>query len=120
MIRSRAMLASLCLCMSLLPTSPYAQGRSRLNTGLNSADLQAMGAVAARLYQQDNVANGTTDHWANPKSGNRGSVTVVRSFTNAANPCREVRYVIQLHNRRGARSYNLNWCRTAAGVWKIS
>jgi surface antigen len=119
MSRSRAALALLCLCISLVPATPDARVGSRIVPGLSDADLHLMRVAAARLYQQNTVANGATDSWSNPKSGNRGSVTILQSFTKSAMPCREVRYDVHLQNRRGMRSYTLNWCRTAAGAWKI-
>lgn len=105
--------------MGLLPATLNARVNPRLEAALNHADLQAMRATAARLYQQQPVANGATDRWSNPNSGNHGSVTVLQSFTRAAMPCRLVRYDVHLRSRRGMRSYTLDWCRTDTGAWKI-
>ena len=122
MVRPRALLALLFLCLSLSPASLQAAVNPLRNvrTGLNSADLRAMNAAAARLYQQDTVSDGATTKWSNPRSGNSGSVTVLQSFTKSDMPCRELRYDIHLHARRGMRSYTVNWCKTASGVWKLS
>jgi surface antigen len=123
MFRSRALLALLCLCISLVPATPHAQinpfRSSRIGTGLNDDDMRTMNATAARLYQKDTVANGATDRWSNPASGNSGSITVLQSFTKSEMLCRRVRYDIHLRRRRGTRSYTLNWCKTPTGAWKI-
>jgi surface antigen len=122
MFRSRSLPALLCLCLSLFPATMQAQVNPFRNSriGLNDADLQAMNAAAARLYQQSTVSIGATDSWSNPNSGNGGLITVLQSFTKSGMPCRKVRYDIHLRTRRGTRSYTLNWCKTAGGAWKIS
>lgn len=122
MVRSRALLALLCLWLSLFPTTPQAalNPLRTSRTGLNGADLRAMNAAAARLYQQDNVSDGATTRWSNPKSGNSGSITVLQTFTKSDMPCRKLRYKIHLHARRGVRSYTVNWCKTATGIWELS
>jgi len=110
------------LWLSLFPTTPQAALnplRSSV-TGLNSVDLRAMSAAAAGLYQQDNVSDGATANWSNPKSGNSGSITVLQSFNRSDMQCRKLRYNIHLRRRRGMRSYTVNWCKTASGVWKLS
>ena len=122
MVRSRALLALLCLWLSLFPATPQAAVNPRrdFRTGLNSADLQAMSAAAARLYRQDTVSTGATTRWSNPRSRNSGSVTLLQNFTKSNKQCRRLRYNIQLHARRGTRSYTVDWCKTASGVWKLS
>lgn len=122
MFRSRSLLALLCLCLSLFPATTQAQVNPfrTSRTGLNDADLQAMNRAASRLYQQGTVSSGATESWSNPNSGNGGLITVLQSFTKLGMPCRKVRYDIHLSTRRGTRSYTVDWCKTAAGAWKIS
>jgi surface antigen len=126
MVRSRALLALLCLWLSLglslFPATLQAALNTARNsrTGLNDVDVRAMSATAARLYKQDTVANGAKDHWSNPRSGNSGSITVLESFTKSDMPCRRLRYDIHLHARRTTRSFTVNWCKTATGAWKLS
>jgi len=122
MLRPRALLALLCLWLSLFPVTPHAAVNPLRSSriGLNSADLRAMNAAAAGLYQQDTVSDGATAKWSNPRSGNSGSITVLQNFTKADMPCRKLRYNIHLRARRGMRSYTVNWCKTASGVWKLS
>lgn len=124
MFRSRAVVISLCLYMGLLPATQDAQAsplaRPRIGTGLNDADRQAMNGAAARLFQRHTIADGATDSWSNPKSGNGGSITVLHHLIRAAMPRREVRYDIRLHSGGRTRAYTLNWCKTANGAWKIS
>jgi hypothetical protein len=88
-------------------------------TGLRGDDWKLMSAAASRLYQQDVVAEGTTGQWSNPKTGDSGAVTVLRSFERNGMACRKVRYDIRVRARSGQRSYTVNWCKTASGEWKM-
>ena len=124
MRRSSLLFCCLLLCLTLLAAVSSAQINpfrgSRVGSGLNDADLRAMGEVGAHLFQQDTVADGAKGRWSNPRSGNSGTLTVLQSFTNAGMPCRRVRYEIRLRRRAGPRTYVVNWCRTAGGVWKVT
>lgn len=93
---------------------------SRVGSGLNSEDFRVMNATAAQLYERESVANGTSDKWSNPKSGNGGTITVLQSFTRSAMACRKLRYDIRLRARSGSRSYTVNWCKTPDGTWKLA
>ncbi len=92
---------------------------SRVGSGLNQDDLKALGAASQRLYTEGGVADGASDTWSNPKSGNSGTVTVLGSFQRQGNACRKLRYDIRLRQRKGARSYTLSWCHMPDGSWKV-
>lgn len=121
MIRSAliVMLGAACA----LPLVAHAQVNpfrsSRIGSGLSQEDLKELGAASRQLYAQDNVANGTTDTWSNPKSGNSGTVTVMDSFQRQGNACRKLRYDIRLKVRSGVRTYTLSWCHMPDNTWKI-
>jgi surface antigen len=95
--------------------NPFLRG-----TGLHGDDMALMRATASRLYQQDVVADGASDHWSNPKTGDSGTVTVLQSFEKSGMACRKVRYDIRVRTRAGQRSYTVNWCKTASGEWKVA
>lgn len=112
------------LCWAcVLPLAAQAQVNpfrsSRVGSGLNQEDLKALGAASQRLYEQDSVANGASDTWSNPKSGNSGTVTVLQSFERQGNTCRKLRYDLRLRKVQGSRSYTLSWCHMPDGSWKV-
>jgi surface antigen len=98
-------------------TNPFRS--SRIGTGLTNEDRVAMGAAGRRLYDQPTVADGASDQWSNPKSGNSGTITVLQSVEKSGMTCRNMRYVIHLAKRTGSRTYTVNWCKTASGEWKL-
>ncbi len=112
------------LSLALHPTVSGAQVNpfqsSRIGTGLNNADRQAMGTAAQQLIRQDTVLDGASDKWSNPKSGNSGTITVLHSFTRSGMACRRVRYDFHLAQRANPRSYTVNWCKTPSGQWKVA
>ena len=114
---------SLLLCLNLVPVLSHAQVNpfqsSRIGSGLNDADRREMSSAARRLYEQEAPANGASDTWSNPKTGNSGTVTVLESFTHQQMQCRKVKYDIRLRKRTAPRSYTVNWCKTPAGAWKV-
>ncbi|MBV8458343.1 MAG: hypothetical protein JO122_17215 [Acetobacteraceae bacterium] len=99
-------------------TNPFRS--SRIGTGLTNEDRAAMSAAGRQLYDQPTVADGASDQWSNPKSGNNGTITVLQSFEKSGMACRKVRYVIHLAKRTGPRTYTVNWCKTPSGEWKLS
>ena len=112
------------LCSAwVLPLAAHAQVNpfrsSRVGSGLNQDDLKALGAASQRLYTQNSVADGTSDTWSNPRSGNSGTVTVLQSFERQGNACRKLRYDIRLRQRKNPSSYTLSWCHLPDGSWKV-
>ena len=104
--------------VSQAQTNPFRS--SRIGSGLTDEDRAAIAAAGRQLYAQPTVADGASDHWSNPKSGNGGTITVLQSFEKSGMACRKVRYDIRLAKRSGPRSYTLDWCKTPSGAWKIS
>ena len=92
---------------------------SRIGSGLSQQDLRDLGDASRRLYTQDSVANGASDTWSNPKSGNSGTITVVDSYQRQGNACHKLRYDMRLKLRSGVRTYTLSWCHMPDGSWKI-
>ena len=96
--------------------SPFNNG---FNGTLNGDDLNAMMIAGQRLYGRNSVHNGASTTWSNPKTGNRGTITVLQSFTEHGMQCRKVKYDNRVVNLEGVRSSTLNWCKTPKGEWKI-
>jgi surface antigen len=67
----------------------------------------------------DNGADGASATWKSEKSGNNGSLEVVRSFDRKGLKCREVKHLISLKSEANPRQISLSYCRIADGSWKI-
>jgi surface antigen len=92
---------------------------NRFAGNLTGEDMNYMIASGEQLYGKDNVADGASDTWLNPKTGNGGTITVLQSFTHGGMPCRKVRYDVRLAGHSDTRPYTLDWCKTPEGTWKI-
>jgi surface antigen len=57
--------------------------------------------------------------WKSEKSGNGGTVEIVRSFKHGGLDCREVNHLISLKSEANPRKIALSYCKTADGSWKI-
>ena len=90
---------------------------------LDRTDLELLDQAAAKLYTQENVADGASESWDNPRTGASGSVTVVSSFHRTVRGdsllCRRLRYDVAVRGRTGTRSFLIDWCRLPDGNWKI-
>lgn len=61
---------------------------------------------------------GELKEWSNPKSGAKGSVRAVRSYTRDDNSCRELRG--QNYARGRTESFRLAICKGPDGEWRIA
>lgn len=66
----------------------------------------------------DGKPEGTTLSWRNDKSGNSGTVTLVRRFTSEGQECRELRHDLDLA-RQPDQTYTTVICRQQDGTWKV-
>jgi hypothetical protein len=111
-----------CLSIFMFAAALHAQVSpffNRFAGNLNGDDMNYMIAAGEQLYGKSNVADGASDTWLNPKSGNGGTITVLQSFTRDGMPCRKVRYDIRLAGHTDTRPYTVDWCKTQGGVWKM-
>lgn len=124
MIRFPALLAPLCVCLTLGTAIAYAQVNpfrsSRIGSGLDQEDLRLMSEASAQLYNQQNPSPGTTTDWSNPKSGDSGKITLMENLTKSGMQCRRMKYDIRLQKRTGPRVYTVDWCKTKSGAWKLA
>jgi hypothetical protein len=88
-------------------------------TRLSSEDLAIMNQTAAGLYQADGIAPGSSASWSNPKSGNSGVVSIRNTTTQHGMLCHLVNYQAKFKGEANPRSYNVTWCRTASGEWRM-
>jgi surface antigen len=83
---------------------------------LTPGDLEQINAAAMRLSTKP---AGSVEQWRNPQSGNAGSINLLRSFKAGGMPCLDLRYTIHFDRSDEQHRYHLNWCKTAAGEWKM-
>lgn len=86
---------------------------------LTSDDWGLLNDGADKLNADPRAHSGQTERWKNPRSGASGSITLTGAFRTDGMDCHALRYTIAVRSRTGTRSYNVNWCRDAAGEWKI-
>ncbi len=92
---------------------------SKYGPQLSGDDLNQMLASIARLNAESSIRVGASEGWSNPATGSHGSSTVARIFNSAGLPCHLLHHEIAAQGRTPPRPYDLTWCRTADGTWKI-
>jgi hypothetical protein len=85
---------------------------------LTSGDYEFAGEAVQRLNQNRSVQPGQQESWENPATGARGTATFLRQFTSRGMTCNQIRSDIEDFARRTA-SYELNWCKTPDGRWRL-
>ena len=106
---------------ALLPAAAPAQVipfQGNFGQGLSPQDNQMMFDSVARLNAAEPGKVGRSDSWNNPQTKSSGTSTIVRVFRSGGMPCHVVRHHI-VAGRPPARNYQLTWCRTSSGEWKI-
>lgn len=112
-------LVGLLVAAGALPAAAQVNPFRGSTTGLPQGDLAIMSSTAAQLYENMSLADGSSSGWSSPKTGNSGTVTLMRTFHRRSLLCREVDYVIRKRRQVDTRNYKINWCRTPSGAWKI-
>ena len=67
----------------------------------------------------DPAAVGTKESWANPQSGDSGTIEIRKAFERNDLTCRNVRYVITRKGQTTNRIYVMNECKDTDGKWKF-
>lgn len=90
---------------------------------LTHADMDAASAAADKLLRRDPASVGTSESWAGPTSGNRGTLTIRKVFEHAGMPCRivtsRITYKPTKKRTKTGQEFTLQACRTANGQWKL-
>ena len=90
---------------------------------LTSRDFQEMGAAVDPLLNDETIPIGTARSWSNPRSGNSGTITLERRFTQDFQgktlPCRTLRYHTVIRNRSDPFNLRINRCKVADGNWVL-
>jgi hypothetical protein len=118
---TRRALALMALLLAFPPpaTAQLNPFRSRTRgLELSSGDYEMAGDAVARLNQNKAAQPGQQESWENPATGAKGTATLLRHFTSQGMACNQIRNDIQNFAGRTG-SYELNWCKTADGRWRV-
>jgi surface antigen len=97
---------------------PAPMGPEMMPEGLTRDDLALLSAASAKVYSPETVAVGAVESWVNPKTGNSGTVTLIRQYERGDMPCRQFTHRIKLAGR-AEQTYTFSRCRVAPGEWKL-
>ena len=86
---------------------------------LTQSDFQMLWDSASNLNEAPSPQPGDSRSWKNPQSGNFGQVALERVFQSDNMPCHALRYTFTIAADPQPRVYDINWCRTSDGAWKI-
>lgn len=87
--------------------------------GLTKEDFELMEKSSASLYQNPDAKVGLSQSWKNPKTRNRGQVTLVKQFEYKGMPCWRLRHSFKVKTTVGTRTLEASRCKTADGTWKL-
>jgi surface antigen len=97
------------------------QAPAAVTTDIPSAKFNADDFRMQREAQDSVLAStdiGTTRSWANPATGNSGSIKLLRSFQSSdGRECKRIRITNQAGAEKGVSIMNM--CRSGAGPWRV-
>lgn len=108
---SGALVASYLLSPALAQINPF---DDTLN--LKQSDLEMIQHAARQGLDGKDV--GTVVEWSNPKTGNKGTVTLLRSFEYDGHQCREVQHLVDPKGGSFIQRYVNTICKQTDGTWK--
>ncbi|MGG5808690.1 RT0821/Lpp0805 family surface protein [Falsiroseomonas sp. CW058] len=105
----------------LLPGTAAAQWRNIFPGGasLTEEDLRAQQEAMLRLLRAEPPPVGQGEDWSNPRTGARGTVTLLGASEVRRMPCRRMRFQITPQRAGDASDLTFNLCRGSDGLWKI-
>ena len=90
---------------------------------LSKQDYREIAAAAAPLLNDESVAIGTSRDWSNAKSGNHGTVKLLKQYEQSVQgtnlPCRDLEYTVDIKGYADPYNLVLTRCKAADGSWKI-
>ena len=117
---AKAALTAVVAIMALtVPVHAQVNPFRRSGFDLSEADIEFASAAAAKLYQGERAALGDIERWANPDSGNQGTVRLVHIFSYDDLPCRRLQHDIKLANVGTPFRYIFDRCRLPSGEWQL-
>ncbi len=118
-IAAAVMTAVVTLAAFSLPASAQINPFGRSDFALSEVDVTLLRAAAAKLYEGETAALETQEAWSNPKSGNAGTVRLVRIFKYNDLTCRRLQHDITLEDASDPFRFIIDRCQVSPGVWKI-
>jgi len=84
-------------------------------------DLDRQRAAAQSLLGKEPPPVGENASWSNPKTGARGTVTMVDARdVRGRSPCRRIRYEVSTHRVKKPVDIDFTVCRAPDGKWKAA
>jgi surface antigen len=110
--------ALLILCSATASVAQMSNPLGKRGTdALTADDLASLRPALGSLLETG--ADHATADWTSRKTGNSGTMQVLRSFERNDLKCREVAHVISLKRDADKRKISQSYCRTSDGAWKI-
>lgn len=109
----------LSLAVSAPPVGAQINPFNRSGFSLAPQDVTLIKAAAAKLYEGETAELGSQETWANPESGNRGSVALAKIFTHKGLRCRRLQHDIVVKDVADSFRFIIDRCRVTSGEWKI-
>jgi surface antigen len=97
--------------------NPFKNNRTGAN--LSATDLDLLGSSIDKLNRDPKLATGASEKWSNPATGSYGTSTVTKVFEQGHTPCHTMHHDVFTQGKSPARGYDLTWCRTAKGQWRV-
>lgn len=114
---------TLMMALTLIAGSAFAQINpwrgSKAGEFLSADDLDALLASVNQLNRSANVAVGAAEPWRNPRSGSQGVSTITGLTQHGGMNCHVIRHQFSVRKSTTPSQYDLTWCLTPAGEWKI-
>jgi hypothetical protein len=115
---SRLLLTGL-VVTAALPAAAQLNPFQGSRTGLTQRDVDLLSSSIGRLNSSKDIAVGSKDSWSNAASRSRGQNVVREIFQDGGTTCHRLHHTVTVKGRTPPRTYDLTWCRTADGSWKI-
>jgi hypothetical protein len=98
--------------------NPFRSGRTE--AGLSGEDVDLLLSSVNALNRSKDVAVGSSESWRNPATGSRGTSSVIQILNRAGMTCHRVRHEVAARGSTVPRRYDLTWCLTPGGEWKMA
>ena len=119
--RSPRCLSAALAAFVLLPAAAQAQiNPFRGGPGLAPEDNRLLFESIERLNAAEPAKAGRSEAWSNPQTNTSGTSTILRVFHSRGMVCHLVRNHIVVAGHPQGHDYQLTWCRTPSGEWKIN
>ena len=117
---TRSAIAAIVMMTALAPPAD-AQVNPFRRSGFDvtDADIQLAMSAAAKLYEGEQAVLEDVERWANPETGNQGTVRLVKLFTYNDLPCRRLQHDIKLATVGTPFRYVFDRCKLPTGEWKL-